>query len=112
LYGVKLLGWFGDFDPTLLELLTFGVLIAATDTVSVLGVLQAKRVDPHLFSLVFSESALNDAAAIALYLERFPRCCKKEPVTGDQSYERQSTSLCTFSLRQLDPLLWGLFSPF
>jgi NhaP-type Na+/H+ or K+/H+ antiporter len=67
LYGVKLLGWFGDFDPTLLELLTFGALIAATDSVSVLGVLQAKSVDPHLFSLVFGESALNDAVAIVLF---------------------------------------------
>jgi NhaP-type Na+/H+ or K+/H+ antiporter len=67
LYGVKLLGWMGGFDPSLLELLTFGALIAATDTVSVLGVLQAKRVDPHLFSLVFGESALNDAVAILLF---------------------------------------------
>jgi len=67
LYGVNLLGWFGDFEPRLLELLTFGALIAATDTVSVLGVLQAKRVDPHLFSLVFGESAINDAVAIVLF---------------------------------------------
>jgi sodium/hydrogen exchanger 8 len=68
LYGCKYLGWIGvDFDPSLLELLTFGALIAATDTVSVLGVLQAKRVDPHLFSLVFGESALNDAVAIVLF---------------------------------------------
>jgi solute carrier family 9 (sodium/hydrogen exchanger), member 8 len=67
LYAFKNLGWFGAFDPTFLELCTFGALIAATDTVSVLGVLQAKRVDPHLFSLVFGESALNDAVAIVLF---------------------------------------------
>lgn len=61
-------GWLGDaFDPTPLELLTFGALIAATDTVSVVGVLQRKRVDPHLFSLVFGESALNDAVALVLF---------------------------------------------
>ena len=30
LYGIRELGWFGDFSPTLLELLTFGALIAAT----------------------------------------------------------------------------------
>ena len=61
-------GWLGDaFDPTPLELLTFGGLIAATDTVSVVGVLQRKRVDPHLFSLVFGESALNDAVALVLF---------------------------------------------
>lgn len=67
LYGFKQLGWLGGFDPNFLELCTFGALIAATDTVSVLGVLQAKRVDPHLFSLVFGESALNDAVAIVLF---------------------------------------------
>ncbi|OEU13844.1 Sodium/hydrogen exchanger [Fragilariopsis cylindrus CCMP1102] len=61
-------GWLGDaFNPTPLELLTFGALIAATDTVSVVGVLQRKRVDPHLFSLVFGESALNDAVALVLF---------------------------------------------
>lgn len=61
-------GWLGDaFEPTPLELLTFGALIAATDTVSVVGVLQRKRVDPHLFSLVFGESALNDAVALVLF---------------------------------------------
>eukprot|EP00529_Nitzschia_sp_RCC80_P015924 CAMPEP_0113487872 /NCGR_PEP_ID=MMETSP0014_2-20120614/25727_1 /TAXON_ID=2857 /ORGANISM="Nitzschia sp." /LENGTH=684 /DNA_ID=CAMNT_0000381571 /DNA_START=138 /DNA_END=2192 /DNA_ORIENTATION=+ /assembly_acc=CAM_ASM_000159 len=67
LWGVQQAGWMGAAQPNLLELLTFGALIAATDTVSVLGVLQAKKVDPHLFSLVFGESALNDAVAIVLF---------------------------------------------
>lgn len=61
--------WFTDdvFDPTVMELLTFGSMIAATDTVSVVGILQAKQVDPHLFSLVFGESALNDAVTLVLF---------------------------------------------
>jgi sodium/hydrogen exchanger 8 len=59
--------WGGDFSPTLLELLAFGSLISATDTVSVIAVLQQKRVDPHLFYLVFGESALNDAVALVLF---------------------------------------------
>jgi NhaP-type Na+/H+ or K+/H+ antiporter len=67
LWGIQQAGWLGVVQPTLLELLTFGALIAATDTVSVLGVLQTKKVDPHLFSLVFGESALNDAVAIVLF---------------------------------------------
>jgi NhaP-type Na+/H+ or K+/H+ antiporter len=72
LYGLSRLGWLGGgdddaFQPSLLELLTFGSLIAATDTVSVLGVFQAKKVDPHLFYLVFGESALNDAVAMILF---------------------------------------------
>lgn len=51
LWTVQALGLMGHaaFAPTPLELLAFGSLIAATDTVSVIAVLQAKRVDPHLF---------------------------------------------------------------
>lgn len=60
-------GWMGDFDPTFLELLTFGSMLAATDTVSVVSIMQSKKVDPHLYSLVFGESALNDAVAIVLF---------------------------------------------
>lgn len=69
LYAVSAAGWLGDttFAPTMLELLTFGALTAATDTVSILGVLQAKQVDPHLFYLVVGESALNDAVALVLF---------------------------------------------
>jgi sodium/hydrogen exchanger 3 len=68
LYGISCLGWFGDdFHPSLLEFLTFGSLIAATDSVSILGIFQQKKVDPHLFYLVFGESALNDAVAMILF---------------------------------------------
>jgi NhaP-type Na+/H+ or K+/H+ antiporter len=56
-----------SFAPTIMELFTFGALISATDAVSVLAILQKKRVDPHLFSLVFGESALNDAVALVLF---------------------------------------------
>lgn len=49
------------------ELLTFGALISATDPVSTLAVFQAKRVDPHLFYLVFGESVLNDAVGLVLF---------------------------------------------
>jgi len=70
LFGISSAGWMGDdadFTPTVMEFLTFGALIAATDTVSVLSVFQAKKVDPHLFYLVFGESALNDAVALVLF---------------------------------------------
>ena len=67
LWAIQKIGWMGEFAPTALELLAFGSLIAATDTVSVIAVLQAKRVDPHLFYVVFGESALNDAVALVLF---------------------------------------------
>ena len=67
LWGISACGWIGDVNVNLWELLAFGSLISATDTVSVLGVLNAKQVNPHLFSLVFGESAFNDAVAIVMF---------------------------------------------
>eukprot|EP00978_Attheya_sp_CCMP212_P049530 scaffold677539_cov47-Attheya_sp.AAC.1 len=55
------------FQPSFLELLTFGALISATDPVSTLAVFQAKQVDPHLFYLVFGESVINDAVGLILF---------------------------------------------
>ncbi|CAK4080960.1 unnamed protein product [Aphanomyces euteiches] len=52
---------------TLAEALSFGALISATDTVSVLAIFQELRVEPTLFYLVFGESSLNDAVAIVLF---------------------------------------------
>ena len=60
-------GWTGGFYPTLTELLTFGALISATDPVSTLAVFSSKRVDPHLFYLVFGESVMNDAVGLVLF---------------------------------------------
>jgi sodium/hydrogen exchanger 8 len=56
-----------SFQPTFLELLAFGALISATDPVSTLAVFQSKRVDPHLFYLVFGESVINDAVGLVLF---------------------------------------------
>lgn len=67
LHGISSMGWTGEVQANLFELLAFGSLITATDTVSVLGVLNAKQVNPHLFSLVFGESAFNDAVAIVMF---------------------------------------------
>lgn len=57
----------GGFSPSIAELLTFGAMISTTDTVSILAVLEQKRVDPHLFYLVFGESAMNDAVGLVLF---------------------------------------------
>jgi len=67
LYAVVSLGWSGDFNPSFSEVLTFGALISATDPVSTLSVFQQKKVDPHLFYLVFGESVLNDAVGLVLF---------------------------------------------
>jgi len=67
LYWVSKAGLTGGFQPTLTELLTFGALISATDPVSTLAVFSSKRVDPHLFYLVFGESVMNDAVGLVLF---------------------------------------------
>jgi NhaP-type Na+/H+ or K+/H+ antiporter len=97
MYGISSLGWMGDVDMNLLELLTFGSLITATDTVSVLGVLNAKKVNPHLFSLVFGESALNDAVAIVLF-QSFSRLVRLGGIENQQSLVKEVTSFVTVFL--------------
>jgi sodium/hydrogen exchanger 8 len=59
------------FQPSFLELLTFGALISATDPVSTLAVFQAKQVDPHLFYLVSTLDALFRNMASLLYIVFF-----------------------------------------
>jgi sodium/hydrogen exchanger 8 len=56
-----------SFEVSLLELLAFGALISATDPVSTLAIFSSKRVDPHLFYLVFGESVINDAVGLVLF---------------------------------------------
>jgi len=64
LYSIK--GIF-TFDISFLELLAFGAIVSATDPVSTLSVFSAKKVDPHLFYLVFGESVINDAVGLVLF---------------------------------------------
>jgi len=67
LEALKVVDLTGGFNPHFTELLTFGALISATDPVSTLAVLQAKKVDPQLFHLVFGESVMNDAVGLVLF---------------------------------------------
>lgn len=55
------------------EALSFGALISAVDPVSTLEVFQELNVDPHLNSIVFGESVLNDAVSIVLF-HTFGQC--------------------------------------
>ncbi|PNH09920.1 Sodium/hydrogen exchanger 3 [Tetrabaena socialis] len=47
------------------DCLALGAVFAATDSVAVLGLLDA-RSSPHLFSLVFGEGIVNDATSVVL----------------------------------------------
>eukprot|EP00727_Mastigamoeba_balamuthi_P013876 m51a1_g9110 putative sodium hydrogen exchanger 3 (512) ;mRNA; f:111750-113483 len=57
--------WRPSTDPAVC--LVFGALSSATDTAATIAALRSLRVDPLLHSLVFGESVLNDAVAIALF---------------------------------------------
>ena len=74
------------FEPSFLELMTFGALISATDPVSTLAVFQAKQVDPHLFYLVFGESVINDAVGLVLFeaLAHLVEKYSEEPDLGSE----------------------------
>eukprot|EP01041_Mallomonas_annulata_P006584 gene6584-13318_t len=66
--GIYVLGLVGySVKISLMEALSFGSLISATDPVSTLAVFSDLRVDPTLFYLVFGESVLNDAIGIVLF---------------------------------------------
>ena len=67
-FGAYGLGTVGISYPlTLLDALTFGALISATDPVATLAIFHAVDVDATLYMLVFGESVLNDAVAVVLY---------------------------------------------
>jgi len=51
----------------LVESMTFGALISATDPVTTLAIFEQVGVDPHLFNVIFGESVLNDAVGIVLF---------------------------------------------
>jgi len=73
IFGVNKAAHFADLD--FIECVMFGALLSATDAVSTIAVLLELNVIPLLYSLVFGESVLNDAVAIAL-------CSALEPYVG------------------------------
>ncbi|KAI0077016.1 sodium/hydrogen exchanger, partial [Panus rudis PR-1116 ss-1] len=52
---------------TLIECLTFGSTLSATDPVTILAIFNQYKVDPKLYTVIFGESLLNDAVSIVMY---------------------------------------------
>ena len=52
---------------SLLDSIIFGSILSATDSVTVLTLFQALKVDQNLYSIIFGETILNDAVSIVLY---------------------------------------------
>ncbi|KJE97686.1 solute carrier family 9, variant [Capsaspora owczarzaki ATCC 30864] len=56
-----------NIDMGIVDCLSFGALISATDPVTVLAIFSEMRADVDLYALMFGESVLNDAVAIVLF---------------------------------------------
>ncbi|KAJ2935468.1 hypothetical protein H1R20_g1628, partial [Candolleomyces eurysporus] len=54
-------------DLSLVECLTFGSTLSATDPVTILAIFNQYKVDPKLYTVIFGESLLNDAVSIVMY---------------------------------------------
>lgn len=75
IYGIN--KWLRLVDLDFIESLMFGALLSPIDTVATISVLTEMNVIPMLYSLVFGESVLNDAVAIALCTALAPYVGKK-----------------------------------
>lgn len=64
-FALGQVGWANEFSMK--ESWAFGSLISATDPVSVLAIFKEIGADPHLYSLIFGESILNDAVSMVMY---------------------------------------------
>ena len=56
-----------SLEFSLLECLTFGTTLSATDPVTILAIFKQHKVDSKLYSVIFGESLLNDAVSIVMY---------------------------------------------
>lgn len=54
-------------DLSFVEAISVGATLSATDPVTILAIFNTYKVDPHLYTVIFGESILNDAVAIVLF---------------------------------------------
>ncbi|TFK29139.1 sodium/hydrogen exchanger [Coprinopsis marcescibilis] len=56
-----------SMNLTLVDCLSFGSTLSATDPVTILAIFNQYKVDPKLYTVIFGESLLNDAVSIVMY---------------------------------------------
>ena len=110
LRGLANLNLTGGFSPSIAELFTFGAMISTTDTVSILAVLESKRVDPHLFYLVFGESAMNDAVGLVLFNAFSKQVGFDDPKDAHDIMLSCMNIVYDFMTIFIGSFLWGFFS--
>lgn len=69
--GVLLFAWTSlgleGVNISLLDAISVGAALSATDPVTILSIFNAYKVDPKLYSIIFGESLLNDAICIVMF---------------------------------------------
>ncbi|CAL9730995.1 endosomal/prevacuolar sodium/hydrogen exchanger [Monosporozyma unispora] len=56
-----------SIDISLVDALSVGATLSATDPVTILSIFNAYKVDPKLYTIIFGESLLNDAISIVMF---------------------------------------------
>ena len=57
----------GSLEMTLVDAISVGATLTATDPVTILAIFNTYKVDPKLYTIIFGESILNDAIAIVIF---------------------------------------------
>lgn len=57
----------GSLKLTLVDAISVGATLSATDPVTILAIFNTYKVDPKLYTIIFGESILNDAIAIVIF---------------------------------------------
>ncbi|CCK69391.1 bifunctional K:H/Na:H antiporter NHX1 KNAG_0C02800 [Huiozyma naganishii CBS 8797] len=93
-------------DISLVDALSVGATLSATDPVTILSIFNAYKVDPKLYTIIFGESLLNDAISIVMF-----ETCQKfrgQPATISSFFEGIGLFLMTFSVSLLIGVLIGI----
>lgn len=74
---------------TFVDAISVGATLSATDPVTILAIFNTYKVDPHLYTVIFGESILNDAVAIVLFetAQRY----KPQPYKDDEGETHQGS---------------------
>lgn len=93
-------------DLSLVECLTFGSTLSATDPVTILAIFNQYKVDPKLYTVIFGESLLNDAVSIVMY-ETLSKFHGEEVYLGS-IFHGTGIFLLSFALSTLLGVTFGL----
>ncbi|CCE65165.1 hypothetical protein TPHA_0K00310 [Tetrapisispora phaffii CBS 4417] len=91
---------------SLVDALSVGATLSATDPVTILSIFNAYKVDPKLYTIIFGESLLNDAISIVMF-----ETCQKfhgKPAKLSSLFEGIGMFMYTFSISLLIGCLIGI----